>query len=90
MQDSSEVIALEDFDLLDLMLRITHSDNKFIEIPLTESMLSSDDLSLLSSVGNHTINVSYEGFETTVTINLDNDTLTKQLRSFLYAFTNIK
>ena len=82
MHDSSEVIVLDDFDLSDLTLRITYSDNKFMEIPLSESMLSTNDLTLLSNVGNHTIKVSYEGFETTITIRLDDDTLTKQLRSF--------
>lgn len=82
MHDSSEVIVLEDFKLSDLTLRITYSDNKFMEIPLSERMLSSNDLLLLSSVGNHTINVSFGDFETTVIIRLDYGTLTKQLRSF--------
>jgi basic membrane protein A len=82
LHNEAQVIIIDDFDLSDLTLRITYEDGKFMEVPLDDSMLSSNDLIKLSSIGQHVITVQYEGFETTFTILLDDDTLTKQLRSF--------
>jgi hypothetical protein len=82
IHNENQVIVIHEFDLSDLTLRIKYSDGKFMEIPLDNKMISSSDLSKLSTIGTHIIRVQYESTETTFTIKLDYDDLTKQLRSF--------
>ena len=82
IHNENQVIVIDEFDLSDLTLRIKYSDGKFMEIPLDNKMISSSDLSKLSTIGTHIIRVQYESTETTFTIKLDYDDLTKQLRSF--------
>ena len=82
LHNEAQVIVIDDFDLSDLTLRITYDDGKFMEVSLNDSMLSSEDLAKLSTIGIHIITVKYESFQTTFTIKLDYDGLTKKLRSF--------
>jgi hypothetical protein len=82
LHNETQALVMDDFDLSDLTLRITYDDGKFMEVSLNDSMLSSEDLAKLSTIGTHIIRVQYESTETTFTIKLDYDDLTKQLRSF--------
>ena len=82
LHNEAQVIVIDDFDLSDLTLRITYDDGKFMEVSLNDSMLSSEDLAKLSTIGIHIITVKYESFQTIFTIKLDYDGLTKKLRSF--------
>jgi len=66
----SENYDVESFDLSTIKLIVEYSDDTTTYIGLSEDLLSSADSILLSSVGNHTITISYQGFTTTVTISL--------------------
>lgn len=65
-----EEIYLEDFELSDYKLLVYLSDGNLKEVSIEESMISSEDLMKLSTVGNHTITVKYEGVETKFIITL--------------------
>ena len=52
----------------DIQIQVLKSDGSSTTINLATSMISSDDLAKLNNAGTHTIKVSYEGFEATLTI----------------------
>ena len=58
--------ALDKID--DIQIKVLKSDDSSETINLKTSMISSSDLAKLSTAGTHTIKVSYEGFEATLTI----------------------
>ena len=65
----SKIYTTEVNDKLDdIQIQVLKSDGSSDTINLTTSMISSDDLAKLNNAGTHTIKVSYEGFETTLTI----------------------
>ncbi|HKL94986.1 MAG TPA: InlB B-repeat-containing protein, partial [Haploplasma sp.] len=70
---------VDDFDLSTISIRVTFSDGKFQIIPITESMLTEEHLSLLSNVGEHQITITYQGKSTTINLNLQYDSLKTQL-----------
>ena len=61
------------------VLELLFSDGKFQIIPITESMLTEEHLSLLSNVGEHQITITYQGKSTTINLNLQYDSLKTQL-----------
>jgi len=70
---------VDDFDLSTISIRVAFSDGKFQIIPITESMLTEEHLSLLSNVGEHQITITYQGKSTTINLNLQYDSLKTQL-----------
>lgn len=52
----------------DIQIKVLKSDDSTETINLSTSMISSDDLAKLQTEGTHSIKVSYEGFEATLTI----------------------
>jgi uncharacterized repeat protein (TIGR02543 family) len=81
----NESIDISEFDLNDLKLIVTYSDGSNKSISLSESMISSADLSKLSFMGTHEITISYQGFSLAVTIVLE-DHATLNLISTYYEF----
>jgi hypothetical protein len=58
------------FDITDLYLYLTFSDDSFERIPVNGEMLSSGDNDLLSQAGIHTITINYQEFSIEVTLDL--------------------
>ncbi|MBQ4570077.1 MAG: redoxin domain-containing protein [Bacilli bacterium] len=68
----SKIYTTEVSDKLDdIQIQVLKSDGSSDTINLATSMISSDDLAKLNTAGTHTIKVSYEGFEATLTINVE-------------------
>lgn len=74
-----EAYDIDEFDLSSINIRVSYTDNKFQIIPVSKSMLSDEDVLLLSNVGHHQINITYEGKTTTISLNLRYNTLKTQL-----------
>jgi maltose-binding protein MalE len=61
------------FALSDLTLIVAYDNETFINVTVTEDMVSASDLDKLNSVGTHIIDVYYEGFNTSITIFIKDD-----------------
>lgn len=68
----NESYDLESFDLTTIELIVKYNDDSTATIYLSDDLVSSEDALLLTSAGNHTITITYQGFTTTVTISLIN------------------
>ena len=66
----TEAMFVDEFELTDIELIVTKSDDSSERIPLAPSMLSSAHRTLLTTPGVHTITVNYEGFTNTFTVEL--------------------
>ncbi|HAX03821.1 MAG: hypothetical protein A2Y45_08120 [Tenericutes bacterium GWC2_34_14] len=79
-------VELADFELSDLSLIITFSDDSTENVSVTASMLASSDVTKLTFMGSHTFIITYEGFEVEVTLSLtDSVTLTNLQTYYQYA-----
>ena len=68
----SESYDVESFELSTIKLIINYNDDTSTTIDLLDEFLSTEDKLLLSSAGNHTVTISYQGFTTSITISLMN------------------
>ena len=78
--DIDSPFLIDEFSIEDLILEVKMSNGELIYVPITESMISTQDQQKLLSVGNHSITVTYKGFITTFQLTLSYDELTTQLR----------
>lgn len=60
----------QDFALSDLSVQLNYSNKTTERVPLTEGMLSSQDLAKFNQIGSHTIQVSYLGHLTSFAITI--------------------
>lgn len=76
-----EEFVIDEFTISDLTLRIEYSDGTISNINVSENMLSDSDLAKLNTIGNHTIDVFYQGYKVSVDLNIvyANHTLTLML-----------
>lgn len=65
---------ISDFNIEEYFLTVSFSDGSIKQIDITESMISLSDLTKLSSSGTHTIEIMYQGFKISITINLSEST----------------
>mgnify|MGYP001279521904 CR=1 FL=1 len=66
--ESSYEVA--DFSIADYFLTVSFTDGSTQQIAITEAMINSSDLAKLSIAGDQTIEVLYQGFTISITINL--------------------
>jgi len=64
---------IETFDISLIKLVINYNDETYEVINLSTSLISSEDLLLLSEPGTHNIVINYEGMSTTLTLTLINE-----------------
>ncbi|MBU1142587.1 MAG: hypothetical protein KKH92_02970, partial [Firmicutes bacterium] len=83
---SLEDIDLNDFELSDLMLIITFSDETTETVQVIESMLSTEDIAKLSFMGTHTLTINYLTFTVTLNLSLTDTVTLNNLLSF-YQFS---
>ena len=72
---------IDEFAISDFILIIEYSDGSILNINVSENMLSDSDLAKLNTIGNHTIDIFYQGFKVSVDLNIvyANHTLTLML-----------
>ncbi|MDY3195499.1 MAG: InlB B-repeat-containing protein [Paracholeplasma sp.] len=75
-----EALEVGEVDLSIIHLVVLYSDDSTSIIPLSEGMLSQEDLTKLKTTGNHTFTITYAGIETTFELAITNDGLTLQLQ----------
>ncbi len=78
----------DDFDLSSISIIVTYSDDTTSQISLTEEMLSSADLELLSTPGDKELQVQYLGLSTTLNISFAYSELKTRLL-FLYNMATV-
>ena len=80
LEDTYDVDA---FELSSISIKVSFSNGKFKIMPITETMLSSEEQTLLSIAGEHIITINYEGFTTKITLNLT-DGLISVVLTYVY------
>lgn len=75
-------IDISDFELSDLVLIVTFSNDTTKEITVTSSMLSSVDLTKLSYMGEHAIKITYEGIDVNITLILKDGVSLNNLQTY--------
>ena len=70
-QTVSETYDLDTFDISTISIIVSFSDGSTSVINLKEDFISEDDIVLLSTEGNHTVTITYQGFTTTLTVTLN-------------------
>ena len=68
--DLSGEICVNDFKLSDLELLVTYDDRSINYVPVSEDMVSSEDLAKLKTVGIHTFTINYKGLKVEATVDL--------------------
>lgn len=85
-----QAIDIADFDITDLILIVTFSDDRAEEIQVTETMISAADLEKLSYMGTHAIVVNYQKFKVNVTVEItDIETTTLLADYYEYAVQSL-
>lgn len=84
----SDPYDLEEFDLTKIKIILKKSDGSKDSISLTEEMLSSTDLFLLQSAGEHEVTVKYKGLETKITIKLEENIVKQKLKQIYQQLVN--
>lgn len=70
---SDETQFDQSFQLSDISVKVNRSNGSFETVPLSESMISSEDLAKFSTEGTHTINLSYLGATTSFEITIQGE-----------------
>ena len=70
----TSILTTELNDLYDIKITVKKTDGNVETINLNASMISVEDMAKLANEGSHKIKVSYEGFETELTINVKKPT----------------
>ena len=80
VESETSMSFLDEFALSDYQLVIHRSSGETDRIGLEESMILTDDLAKLSEVGNHTIRVEYDSFQTEFSLRMLDKLLIEQMR----------
>ncbi len=64
IEANQEEVYLKEFSLDDYIIKVTMSDGTTKEVDLLKTHISEEDYSKLSTIGEHTITVNYEGLTT--------------------------
>ena len=65
-----EYVEVGKYDITSSDIKITYTDGIVEYIDINETMISSDDLAKLNTIGYHAITVNYDGFSTILNINV--------------------
>ncbi|OHE35209.1 MAG: hypothetical protein A2013_01110 [Tenericutes bacterium GWE2_38_8] len=63
-------IELDQFEVHDIVFRVVFSDGSFQDVTLDLSMLSESDQAKLSTLGNHSLTINYQGFTTSFNLHI--------------------
>ncbi|MGD9605684.1 MAG: leucine-rich repeat protein [Bacilli bacterium] len=76
---------LDDFDLTTIHIIVEMSDGTTESVVLNDTMISTDDLAKLSTLGTHTITIQYQGQSVSIDVTLSANTLPER---FIYFSTD--